>query len=339
MPTTFNRLIELNLTSDPTIALSGVTLSGANGGLVGVVDAEMNADPVGTGTTMHPGDTVDLDGNGSFESVYEGRFNFTSGSNYLLGDGTSVNASAVIIEISTAGISKYYLMIHDNHALDLDTSDIQSVTFGTSLSTSPNTIGSRFDDADDYIIVCFAQGTRIKTSKGEIAIEDLSEGDMVITRDHGYQPIRWIKSRTVKGHGDFAPIEFAPGAIGNENTLRLSPNHRVLYQDVHAELLFGTSDVLIAAKHLVNDDTIRVAPCEEVTYYHMLFDQHEIVWSEGAATESYFPGEYSLNGQDYETNEEFFALFPECRDDLMNYGLTAALCLNRQEAQVLLMAA
>ena len=43
-------------------------------------------------------------------------------------------------------------------------------------------------------LVCFASGTLIKTPNGQTLIEQLAPGDMVLTMDHGPQPIRWIGS-------------------------------------------------------------------------------------------------------------------------------------------------
>jgi hypothetical protein len=68
-------------------------------------------------------------------------------------------------------------------------------------------------------IICFARGTRILTPRGPVAIEALRPGDMVLTRDNGLQPIRWINSRRVAATGDFAPVH---------SDLIVSPQHRML---------------------------------------------------------------------------------------------------------------
>ena len=130
-------------------------------------------------------------------------------------------------------------------------------------------------------------GTHIQTPGGLIDIENLTVGDMVDTADNGPQPVRWIGRRSVVAKGRFAPICFAPGAIGNDRTLYLSPLHRVLMCHWQAELITGCPEVLVAAKHLVNDNTIRRTPTDcHVTYFHILLDRHEVVFADGAAVET-----------------------------------------------------
>lgn len=165
-------------------------------------------------------------------------------------------------------------------------------------------------DIPDLGPPCFVTGTLIDTPNGRIPIEELAVGDVVNTVDNGPQTIRWIGARTVKGAGDFAPIRFEVGALGNDKTMMLSPQHRVLLQGWRAEMFFGETEVLVSAKHLVNDKSIRPVTSREVTYYHFLCDQHELVISDGCVTESFFPGDSILAG-DEELQDEIKALFPE----------------------------
>ena len=185
-------------------------------------------------------------------------------------------------------------------------------------------------------IPCFVTGTRIKTKRGDVAVETLVVGDKVKTKDNGYQPLRFIGRRTVTGKGSFAPIAFAPGTIGNARRLLLSPQHRVLVDHWRTQLLFGESEVLSTAKHLVNDDTITTAPQNEVTYVHLLFERHEIILTEGAWTESFHPGETSLDGFGAETRAEILTLFPElAKADYRERLPAARLCLRAYEAKTL----
>ncbi len=157
---------------------------------------------------------------------------------------------------------------------------------------------------------CFAAGTRIATARGEVAVEDLAVGDVVLTMDSGLKPIRWIGRRSVPGTGDFAPIRIRAGAVGNVRDLVVSPMHRILVRGWQAELYFGDSELLVAAKHLVDGRRIHVDPVPEVEYFHILFDQHEVIFSDGAATESFFPGEQIL-ADAAAIRQELEALFPE----------------------------
>jgi Hint domain len=123
-------------------------------------------------------------------------------------------------------------------------------------------------------IPCFVAGTRILTPTGEVAVEALRPGDMVMTQDEGPQPLRWMGKREVPALGDHAPICIEAGALGPHGRLLLSPQHRVLICDSLAELLFGETEVLVAAKDLVNDQTVRVRSGGMVEYVHLLFDRH-----------------------------------------------------------------
>ena len=184
-------------------------------------------------------------------------------------------------------------------------------------------------------IVCFTRGTMIDTPDGEVAIEDLAEGDLVMTRDNGAQPLRWIGSKSLAAKGKLAPVMIKAGALGNDRDLKVSQLHRMLVTDWRAELMFDENEVLAAAKHLVNGDTIYVAEGGEVEYFHMLFDNHEIVTANGAASESFHPGEQGMGWLEQEMREEIFAIFPELRVQLDGYGPAARMSLKAYEARAL----
>ena len=156
---------------------------------------------------------------------------------------------------------------------------------------------------------CFVAGTRISTPDGLVAVEDLAVGDLVLTKDHGAQPIRWIGQRKTGGRGKFAPVLIKQGALGNDRDLRVSPQHRMLLTGWKAELFFGEDEVLCAAVNLLNDSTILRDPCDEVQYFHLMFDTHEVIFAEGAASESFLVGEY-LCGDNTALLNELEQLFP-----------------------------
>lgn len=188
---------------------------------------------------------------------------------------------------------------------------------------------------ENTMVVCFAAGTRIATREGELAIEDLLPGDLILTMDNGYRPLRWIGSTRVRAVGNLAPILFRKGALANARDLLVSPQHRMLLSGAHAELAFGEHEVLAAARHLVNDHTILRVEGGEVVYYHMLFDSHEIVFAEGCASESFHPGETGLGALDEAARQEIFALFPQlaCGGSAA-FGATARLVLKGPEARL-----
>ncbi len=161
-------------------------------------------------------------------------------------------------------------------------------------------------------IPCFVRGSKIETGDGPKLVEDLKVGDYVLTLDNGLQQIRWIGRVKVPSSGKFAPIVVSQGALGNRQELRVSPEHRVLISGWKAELLYGLDQVLVAAKHLCNGNTIyRSCDGEPVEYFHLMFDQHELLLSSGLWSESYFvdPSRVEFLPSPIET--ELRTLFPE----------------------------
>lgn len=185
-------------------------------------------------------------------------------------------------------------------------------TFGT---ISPDQPGQNLQAWS--AIFCFTHGTLIETPDGPRLIEDLAPGDLVTTLDNGSQPVRWIGTRAVTeaemlARSDLQPIRFETGALGNQRPLLVSPQHRMLLSDWRAQVYFGEDQVLVAAKAMQNDTTIRlVIPKAGVVYCHLLFDRHEVIVAEGALSESFHPGETGLEMLDAAQRAEIAALFPD----------------------------
>lgn len=185
-------------------------------------------------------------------------------------------------------------------------------------------------------IICFTPGARILTPRGLRRVESLRRGDLVITRDNGPQPVRWIGSRTVPGIERFAPIRVATHVLdGATAPLLVSPQHRFLFTGYKAELLFGCDEVLVAAKHLLDGRDVTRAPQVKVTYIHVMLDRHEVIYADGAATESFHAGDIGLAAISDQSREEMFRIFPELRSHPEAYGPTARPCLKRHEARLL----
>lgn len=176
--------------------------------------------------------------------------------------------------------------------------------------------------ATDPPPVCFAAGTLIATARGPVRVEALRPGDLVLTMDRGYQPIRWIGSRKLDAHDlhlhpKFRPIRIRAGALGDglpAADLVVSPQHRVFLRSRIARNMFGRDEVLAAAVQLLDIDGIDIAHDRaEVEYWHLLFDRHEIVWAEGAPCESLFTGAEALKSVPPAARAEILALLPELR--------------------------
>ena len=230
----------------------------------------------------------------------------------------------------------------DGDTLDLNgQADVSTLTFTTNTSgeksgTVEMNDGSLVTFSNIENIICFTPGTLIATAHGPRAIESLSPGDLLVTRDNGLQPLRWIGSRKVAGRGRFAPIELQPQILqGADQPLLVSPQHRILWSGPQAQLLFGDREVLVAASHLLDHPAVQQCETGEVTYMHLMLDRHEVIYANGAATESFYPGETALDALSAGGRNEMFHLFPELRSHDGGFGDTARLCLKRHEAQVL----
>jgi hypothetical protein len=185
-------------------------------------------------------------------------------------------------------------------------------------------------------VPCFVAGTLIATPEGERPAETLVPGDLVLTQDDGPQPLRWIGTRQVAATGNFAPIHIRANTFGEHRDLLVSPLHRVLIRDNLAELLFGEAEVLVAARDLVNDRSVRRRAGGEVIYVHLLFDRHQVVFSEGLETESFLPGPQTTKSFEREVVDEICAIFPEIDPETgSGYSSSARRTLKRYEADLL----
>lgn len=189
---------------------------------------------------------------------------------------------------------------------------------------------------DAGVIPCFAAGTAILTAGGEVPVEELMPDDLVQTLDHGLQPLRWAGSVTVDlrapGAHVLRPVELR--LTGQDcRPVRVSPNHRVLWRSPRNTLLFETEEVLLAARDLLTGDLARiVTDLTTVTYHHIAFDRHEIVFAAGQPMESLLCGIDLLD-----------VVAPQVRTMLQGFpedpsGQTARPVLRQYEALALLAA-
>ena len=196
----------------------------------------------------------------------------------------------------------------------------------------------------ERVVACFTPGSLILTEMGELPVEQLQVGDRVLTRDNGYQPVRWMARRDLtqaelRATAAFNPVRIAKGALGNgrpERDLIVSPQHRILIAGPQAELLFGEHEVLVAATHMVGSSGVsRIFPAG-TSYLHFMCDTHEIVRSDGAWTESFQPGAQTMAGLASPQRDELLALFPDVLHGARYQS--ARLSLKAREAAVLLSA-
>ena len=304
-----------------------------------------------TSPTAAPDIMVVSDDDPLFETIV------TAGGTIISGDLNQVLGANLVVDTNTLGITGDIVYLDSGSAgftlgsgatidgylvmvVDLTTSPPSSNAVGvvTTAPVPPNTTytytGAIPAGPVPYAVLapCFTRDTMIECENGPIAVQDIEEGDLVVTRNNGLQAVRWAGRRTVAGVGEMAPICFKAGVVGNAVDLRFSPMHRMLIDGPRAEVLFGKGEVLAHAAHLCDGDRIYREPCAEVEYFHILFDRHEIIRAHGCWSESFAPSEAALDAVDGQTRAELLKLFPELDQDWQD----ALPTLSAAEAQLVI---
>ena len=252
---------------------------------------------VGGGDTALGGDDADTF---TFDTA-----NIADGDVITIDGGTGQTTGTDFDVLNLAGVQ----ILSRSDTLDADGDSYSgTATFGfTDPARAGETFTVNYTEIED---VCFVRGTLIDTDQGAVAVEDLAVGMMVRTRGNGFQPIRWIGSKATRDRA----VRIKAGALGNARDLVVSPRHRMMLEGWQLEMLFSHDHALVTALELVNDSTIVRDAMADVEYFHVMFDAHEVIYAEGAATESFHPDQASMGSMDAAAREEIFALFPELRE-------------------------
>lgn len=189
-------------------------------------------------------------------------------------------------------------------------------TVGATLgSYSSYTTGWNYAD-----VICFCIGTMIETDRGQITVEALKTGDRVKIADGSYKELRLSFRRKVSADELSAvpklyPVRIMAGALGGglpKRDLWVSRQHRMLASSPVAKRMFGEAEVLVAAIKLTDFPGIFVdTNVERVEYFHLVFDQHEVIYAEGALSESLYIGAEAVKTLSSEALEELTVIFPE----------------------------
>ncbi|UWQ17544.1 Hint domain-containing protein [Jannaschia sp. M317] len=192
--------------------------------------------------------------------------------------------------------------------------------------------------------ICFTPGTRILTEDGPRPVEALYPGDRVLTRDDGPQELLWmgvhqIPETRLAQAPHLRPIRIRAGALGEgepQPDLFVSPGHQVMLTGPKARALWGEPEVLVRARDLIDDHRVtRDFRPGEVTYIHLLFARHQILWANRVEVESFHPGDAEL---DHLTADELSGLHrhaPGIDRDPSTYGAHARRCLTGAEVAIL----
>ena len=196
---------------------------------------------------------------------------------------------------------------------------------------------------EDGLIPCFAGDTLVTVALGEKPIRTLEVGDAVLTVENGLQEICWIGHQlyakpVLSSYPQLYPVRITQGALGQDlpkRDLLVSRQHRILVRSKVAARMFGKSEVLVAAAKLVGlpgiyiDETVA-----QVTYVHVLFDKHQLIYAEGTLAESLYTGPEAIRALSATAQDQIRAILPEAAD--ANAGLRAArhIPTGRQQKQL-----
>ncbi|MEP3638142.1 MAG: Hint domain-containing protein [Paracoccaceae bacterium] len=175
--------------------------------------------------------------------------------------------------------------------------------------------------------ICFTAGTLFETAQGSVAIERIRPGDMIKTHDGRFIPVKWIwaQRRTasdLRQDSKLWPVEIKRNAFGAgvpNRDVRVSQHHRLMVSSNVAERMFDHHEVLVPAKDLLDIEGVRlVDDCAAVTYFHILFETHEVVLANGIPAESLFLGPEALKSLHPDALDEICRIFQTTRQQFLD---------------------
>ncbi|WP_299684140.1 Hint domain-containing protein [uncultured Tateyamaria sp.] len=233
----------------------------------------------------------------------------------LLGDGSTKTFDALLIQMTNG--DTFLTDLLDNS--EFDNLNIQTITVN-SVGVDNYSGWLTGQSVDNSQIVCFTSGTLLSGPDGALPVDAVRPGTYLNTAENGPQPVRWIgrakiDAARLAANPKLRPVRIMAGALAPGlpcNDLAVSRQHRMLVRSRIAERMFGEAEVLVPAIALVDlpgifvDDTVG-----DVTYFHVLFDRHEVIYAEDAPTESLYAGPGALRTLSPAEIEEVQSIFPD----------------------------
>ncbi len=232
-------------------------------------------------------------------------------SNFAKGDGLILGTYASNASLTTSLVNGT-LTIRD---LSIQTSPYytdpnivyEDTNFSLAAGTTAADLHAKVVNGHVELVACFYPGTMLATPEGEIAVEEIVAGTVLSTTT-GAAKVRWLgRSVTSTRFADplrSLPIRIKAGALAND-----LPARDLLVSPCHAMFLGG---VLVQAGALVNGVSIvREADVPEMfTYYHVELASHELLFAEGAATESFVDNVDRMHFENWAEHEALGELAP-----------------------------
>lgn len=223
-----------------------------------------------------------------------------------------------IVRNTETGETKGMFTFHTEEAAAWFASIIPSDA--TNVTAFSGGVGSSISTTSQTALTCFCRGTLIETVNGNTSIETLKAGDLVMTMDNGLQPIRWIGSTKVNAeqmasNPRLRPICISAGAISPglpTRDLYVSRQHRMLIDSSIAKSRFNDEAVLVSTIKLTALSGIYIDDVQnETEFFHILFDEHQVIYSNGTPSESLLLGQEAHKSLPEDAVEEIRSLFPQ----------------------------
>jgi hypothetical protein len=126
----------------------------------------------------------------------------------------------------------------------------------------------------------FVRDARIITTRGVRPVQDISAGDLVITRDNGVVAITGIEQRSLITRA----VYVIAGSIGHRNQDRdtmIPCDQTVLLRDWRAYALSRRSEAVVPAQRLVDGEFVRDVGLQPMTLFRVYCSEPQVLYADG----------------------------------------------------------
>lgn len=271
-----------------------------NTGFIGMKVYETQADYLAgtatyTYTPQNPGQEASIQN--SLDGIGDSYVRFNA--NVLTSSDSGAPSLGTLFVAPGSDVANYTPLTFDRHT-DVDYDNSGAIDGGTVED------GNGFFNTLNTSVVCFASGTLIETSRGLTPVESIQMGEMLQTLDNGMQPVIWNGLTRFNRPALVANPMLLPVAIGTAN------GHRPLKLTRQHRLLDGRG-FFVVAKSLpgLRGSRARLAwGIRKISYHHLLLPKHDIIFANGIAAESFYPGPQAVSSLKETARSKLFGILP-----------------------------